>query len=73
MTLIDQIKEDRGKGTDRPWEWRAEEWDEWGPVWSLGPGVLLADGPDGTPDGDEIDQADARSFTYVTTVGETES
>lgn len=48
--------------TSGPWAWVEEEADdvEWGPVWSLGPGVLLVDGSDGTPDGDEIDQANAR-------------
>ena len=43
--------------TPGPWTWAREEEVS---AWSLGPGVLLTDYADGTPDGDELDRANAR-------------
>lgn len=65
--LIDLIKERREAGTPGPWLWVEEESDafEWGSVWILGPGVLLADGSDGTPDGDKLDRANAARIASV--------
>lgn len=45
--------------TPGPWTWKNDVNDEYS-EWSVSPGVLLADGPDGTPSGDEIDRANAR-------------
>ena len=44
--------------TPGPWIWRVED----GPQWFLDPGILIIEGgmTDGTPDGDEIDRANAR-------------
>lgn len=46
------------KHTPGPWWWRREKAK---PVqgWYLAPGVLIADGNDGTPGGDEMDRANA--------------
>lgn len=45
---------DISKATPRPWEWTKEEG-----YWFLSPGVLICDGTDGSPEGDEIDRANA--------------
>jgi hypothetical protein len=43
------------KHTTGSWHWRHEA-----TGWYLSPGVLIADGTDGTPGGDELDRANAR-------------
>jgi hypothetical protein len=44
--------------TPTPWEWRNDQTYNKG-QWSIMPGVLIVEGTDGTPDGDEIDRANA--------------
>ena len=61
--LINQIREDREKGTPGPWKW---SWDDEPYMsWTLSPGVLIAEETDGTPAGDKIDQANARRIARV--------
>ena len=45
--------------TPGPWSWDEECPDGYS-EWYLRPGVLIVDGSDGTPDGDEIDRANAQ-------------
>ena len=46
--------------TQKPWSWVNDQaHTKWEHGWRVAPGVLLADGLDGTPDGDEIDRANA--------------
>lgn len=47
------------KHTDGPWEWVKDGDPNW-PSYDLTPGVMTKDNRDGTPWGDEIDQANAR-------------
>lgn len=42
--------------TPGPWEWTQDEAGQW----FLSPGILISDASDGTPGGDEHDQANAR-------------
>jgi hypothetical protein len=60
MDLIERAKEALEGATPGPWEWVNQGHNDECSEWSLGPGVLLVDGSDGTPDGDEIDRANAR-------------
>lgn len=46
--------------TPGPWEWSDQELQPLGTQWSLTPGILIAEGNDGTPGGDKIDRANAR-------------
>ena len=49
------------KWTPGPWVWRYEDGGHMeADQWFLSPGVLMADGTDGTPSGDSIDRANAR-------------
>lgn len=49
------------KWTPGPWAWRYEDGGHMeADQWFLSPGVLMADGTDGTPSGDSIDRANAR-------------
>jgi hypothetical protein len=45
--------------TPAPWAW-APDLHPYSDQWTLSPGVLIADGRNGTPGGDEADQANAR-------------
>lgn len=45
--------------TPGPWEWTHDA-EPYSSQWTLSPGVLMVDGQDGTPGGDEIDRANAR-------------
>ena len=45
--------------TPGPWSWDEECPDGYS-EWYLRPGVLIVDGSDGTPDGDDIDRANAQ-------------
>lgn len=49
-----------GKHTSGPWEWRTDQFEPFQTQWSLSPGILIAEGYDGTPGGDEHDRANAR-------------
>lgn len=44
--------------TPGPWRWRDDQVLPMG-QWTLSPGILIADGNDGTPGGDEHDRANA--------------
>ena len=50
--------------TAGPWEWH---WDAILGQWNLAPGVLLADGTDGTPGGDKIDVENATFIAHART------
>lgn len=57
-----KLRELLAKATPGPWEWRDDQMSvpEWPVVqWTISPGVLIADTNNGTPGGDEIDQANA--------------
>lgn len=45
--------------TPGPWSWTHDA-DPHSSQWTLSPGVMLVEGSDGTPGGDEIDRANAR-------------
>jgi len=45
--------------TPGPWEWTHDA-EPYSSQWTLSPGVLMVDGQDGTPGGDEIHRANAR-------------
>ena len=47
------------KMTPTPWDWSRTALEPSALAWSIQPGVLIADGNDGTPGGDEIDRANA--------------
>lgn len=49
----------RAKMTPTPWDWSRTALEPSALAWSIQPGVLIADGNDGTPGGDEIDRANA--------------
>ena len=62
---IEELKQALEAATPRPWGWYNDQAADDGGIeasdwWSLGPGVLIADGTDGTPGGDGIDRANAR-------------
>jgi hypothetical protein len=60
MNLIERANDALEVATPGPWEWVNQGHNDECSEWSLGPGVLLVDGSDGTPEGDEIDRANAR-------------
>lgn len=45
--------------TPGEWQWRNDATYPGRYAWSIQPGVLMAEGTDGTPGGDEIDRANA--------------
>ena len=56
---LDGLEKIAREATQREWSWRlgaAGEPDQW----CLGPGILMADGPNGTPSGDSLDRANAK-------------
>lgn len=73
MTSLEEIKRMLAAATPGPWQWLNDQADdaggmEWGYEWRLAPGVLLADGADGTPDGDARDQANAQLIAKAPTL-----
>lgn len=72
-TTIEEIKTLLGEATDGPWHWNApgsaDGTDEAvRSYWCLSPGILIAGERDGTPDGDEIDRANARLIALAPTL-----
>jgi len=63
MIDIERIRGLLEKATPGPWEWRDDQltppWEPFRKQWSIAPGVLIAEGKDGTPGGDEIDRTNA--------------
>ena len=73
MTSLEEIKRLLAAATPGPWEWYDDDAADDGGAqkadyWTLGPGVLIAEGTDGTPDGDEIDRANAQLIAKAPTV-----
>lgn len=56
---LDELDALANAATKGPWEWSMYATTPYSLQWSIQPGVLIADGLDGTPDGDEIDRANA--------------
>lgn len=53
------------KMTPGEWQWRYDAlWTDY-PQWSIQPGILIADGTDGTPGGDMIDKANAAGIVAL--------
>lgn len=74
MTLTDeQIAELRAllaKMTPGPWDWSRTALEPDSLAWSIQPGILIADGNDGTPGGDEIDRANALGIVALVNAAE---
>lgn len=57
---IKELKQALEAATPGPWNWHNDAHHPGKYEWSIQPGVLEADGTDGTPGGDKIDRANAR-------------
>ena len=55
----------RAKMTPGEWQWRYDALGTDYPQWSIQPGILIADGTDGTPGGDMIDKANAAGIVAL--------
>lgn len=70
MIDLDELKALRAKMTPTPWDWSRTALEPDSLAWSIQPGVLIADGNDGTPGGDEIDRANALGIVALVNAAE---
>ena len=58
MTDYSELERLAKDATPGPWDW-GHEMQPSSEEWTLNPGILIAEGTDGTPEGDSIDRANA--------------